>query len=619
MRKIKKVLLAALMIVAALLIPTDSVSAASDYEIQKYDVDIVVNENNTFDITETIDAYFNVEKHGIFRTLPLYNTVKRNDGTTTKNRARITNISVSEPYKVESNIGEMKLKIGDADTVLTGKKSYTIKYNYNIGKDPLEDADEFYYDMIGTQWDTTISDVTFTVHMPKDFDEEKLGFSAGRTGTTNSDKVLYYVSGRTIKGMLVGKLNAGEGLTIRLTLPEGYFVGAGIEVNPINYIAYAVPVVCFMIAFYLWNKYGKDKKTFINPEYEPPKGFNSLEVGFMHKGKADSKDVTSLLIYLANKGYLTIEESEEKALFSKKKSFKLKKIKEYDGTNSEERLFLRGLFKTGDVVTASDLYDDFYKTTNKIINSINKKENKEKIFEKRGKMIAAAWAMVVVSFIAITLPPFIEYGAFDEVPFALIFPGIGFPVLAWGIVSLIVEKGASKIVGVILMFWGAMFGGMPFLMVVLPMLMVDTVFLIGYLVGMVLAIGIAIFAKIMPKRTEYGLEMYAKIEGFKEFLEKVEKERLEKMVEENPKYFYEVLPYTYVLGITDKWVKKFEDINLQAPDWYSGTSTFNAVTFGSFLNSTMASASSSMSSSSSSSSGGGSVGGGSGGGGGGSW
>ena len=30
-----------------------------DYVIDKYDVNIKVNENNTFDITETIDAYFN--------------------------------------------------------------------------------------------------------------------------------------------------------------------------------------------------------------------------------------------------------------------------------------------------------------------------------------------------------------------------------------------------------------------------------------------------------------------------------------------------------------------------------------------------------------------------------
>ena len=65
-----------------------------DYVIDKYDINIIVNENNTFDITETITAYFNVSKHGIFRTIPLKNTITRLDGTTSTNRTQVTNVSV---------------------------------------------------------------------------------------------------------------------------------------------------------------------------------------------------------------------------------------------------------------------------------------------------------------------------------------------------------------------------------------------------------------------------------------------------------------------------------------------------------------------------------------------
>ena len=123
----------------------------------------------------------------------------------------------------------------------------------------------------------------------------------------------------------------------------------------------------------------------------------------------------------------------------------------------------------------------------------------------------------------------------------------------------------------------------------------------------------------MPKRTPYGNEILGKIRGFKRFLETAEKEKLEAMVMENPTYFYDILPYTYVLGISDKWISQFETIALQAPDWYSSTNSFNVTTFGSFMNSTMYSAKTAMISSPSESSGGGSSGGGSGGGGGGSW
>ena len=37
------------------------------YALTKYKIDIKVNENNTFNISEYITAYFNINKHGIFR------------------------------------------------------------------------------------------------------------------------------------------------------------------------------------------------------------------------------------------------------------------------------------------------------------------------------------------------------------------------------------------------------------------------------------------------------------------------------------------------------------------------------------------------------------------------
>jgi uncharacterized membrane protein len=72
--------------------------------------------------------------------------------------------------------------------------------------------------------------------------------------------------------------------------------------------------------------------------------------------------------------------------------------------------------------------------------------------------------------------------------------------------------------------------------------------------------------------------------------------------------------------VSDKWIDQFENIGLQSPDWYEGSTAFNVASFGAFMNSTMATASTAMSSGSSGGgSGGGSSGGGSGGGGGSSW
>ena len=86
------------------------------------------------------------------------------------------------------------------------------------------------------------------------------------------------------------------------------------------------------------------------------------------------------------------------------------------------------------------------------------------------------------------------------------------------------------------------------------------------------------------------------------------------VVMKDPSYFYNILPYTYVLDVSDKWIKKFESITLQAPSWYDSPTTFDIVSFNSFMNNTMTSAQKSMSSSpysSSCDSSGGSSGGGS--------
>lgn len=66
------------------------------------------------------------------------------------------------------------------------------------------------------------------------------------------------------------------------------------------------------------------------------------------------------------------------------------------------------------------------------------------------------------------------------------------------------------------------------------------------------------------------LKFYARICGFKQFLLLAEKSKLEMLVEEDPRYFYNILPYCYVLDITEKLKPKFDRIALDGPAWYLG-------------------------------------------------
>ena len=671
----------------------NSLYASRDYVIDKYDINIIVNENNTFDITETITAYFNVSKHGIFRTIPLKNTIVRLDGTTSTNRTQVSNISVDNEFKKIRENGNYKLQIGSKDHTLIGEQKYVIKYTYNLGKDPMNNYDELYYNIIGNEWDTVIGNITFSITMPKDFDSSKLGFSSGTKGSIDNSKIIYNVNGNKITGTYNDILDVGEALTVRCELPEGYFVDAKLDINKIDYLMFFVPIIFLVISILLWNIFGRDDQIIETIEFYPPEGLNSLDVGFLYKGKAENKDVTSLLIYLANRGYLeisnkkielnadkinlnqeSINNANKKIMIlqnkinelkesnpsspkikyyenmldiyknidtpinyeqyglkssinniNKKNKFLIRKLKDYDGTNLHEQWFMEGLFEYNrKEVTDSMLYNNFYITNNRILHTINNEQNKNKVFEKSSlnKKIFII-LMIIASYCLITIPPIFTYGEQEILIFALAFPAIGFTALLgmlFGDIPISV-----KIFGV---FWGLGFGGIPWLITVLPALMQDMSYLICYIIGLLCISGMILVIKYLPKRTKYGNEMLGKLKGFKNFLETVEKEKLESLVMDNPNYFYDILPYTYVLGVSDKWIKKFESISLQAPSWYDSSNSFDISSFNRFINSTMTSAQGAMTSSPSSSSGGsssggssggGSSGGGSGGGGGGSW
>ena len=616
-KKIIGVILFILSFILISFLPNNSY-AVTDYVINSYDINVKVNENNTFDITETITANFYTRKHGIIRTIPLKNTIERLDGSTSTNRVKITNLQVNNDYSKSNSNGNLAIKIGNQDTYVTGLQKYVIKYTYDIGADQVKDADEFYYNLIGTEWDTRISNVSFSITMPKEFDASSLGFSSGRYGYTDSDSVSYSVNGNTISGIYTDTLPAGNGLTVRLTLPDNYFVGARNN-NTDYYIIIGISLVIVFIAFILWLLFGKDKPVIETVEFYPPEGYNSAELAFLYKGETDDKAIVSLLIYLASKGYLSIKETENKALFASTKDFTIYKLKEYDGTNEIEKLFFDGLFRTRSSVTSSDLTNRFYITVNRIKKLLNKKENKTKIFDKKSLQLRGfIIPMMLIIFILITVKPFYDTGMLSELPVALIFPGIGFSLMI-----SILTSSSPKSAKIFIIFWGLLFGGIPLFMI-LPIIFSTSISAITYFIGILCIIVLYIFRKIILKRTPFGLEILGKIKGFKRFLETAEKDQLEAMVEKEPEYFYNILPYTYALDVSDKWVEQFENIAVEPPSWYYSNTAFSVHSFGIFMNSTMTRVNTSMtsrpsSSGSGGSSGGGFSGGGSGGGGGSSW
>ena len=634
MKKIRNII--AVVLAFCIMITASNIHAAYEstgYNITAYDVDIYVTEGNVLKVTEKIDTNFKSAKHGIIRNIPLTGTVRRSDGSKGSFRAKISNIKVSDNYTKTTSFTNgqklVELKIGDADTTLRGNKSYTISYDYALGDDKVSDYDELYYNIIGTQWDTTISNVTFSIHMPKDFDTSKIGFTHGTQGSSQTDGITYEVDGNTITGEYNSDLSSYNGLTVRIELPEGYFVIKDYQ-KYIDYAVIALFIGLVVITFVLWLKNGKDRPVVETVEFYPPEDLNSAELAQVYKGEVRGQDVTSLLIYLANKGYLKIKEEDKKGLISTYKAITFVKLKEYDGENYSEKTFFDGIFKYGDEVPISKLEDRFYVTQGKIVNHINSKKNIEKVIDKKSrksKTITTVFEFLVLIVTCLTLG--MATGDISNSLFSLPFVICSLAMIKAGVGFFKKKEAGGIVVGAMLIFMSFCFFFSSQTMVLVESDGFSSADWLVLGIGVVSIILLIIFEAIMPARTEYGTKMLGKIRGFKRFLETARKEELERLVEENPSYFYDILPYTYVLGVSSKWIKKFETMNLRSPDWYDSANAFTVSDFGRSINNAFKTTNSAMSSSPSrsgsssggggGSSGGGFSGGGSGGGGGSSW
>lgn len=86
-----------------------------------------------------------------------------------------------------------------------------------------------------------------------------------------------------------------------------------------------------------------------------------------------------------------------------------------------------------------------------------------------------------------------------------------------------------------------------------------------------------IFSFFMPAKTSKGTAIYEKCKGFRMFLHTAERFRMQKLT---PEKFERFLPYAMVFGVEKQWAKKFKDIYKKPPDWYEGRdpwTTFNSV------------------------------------------
>jgi uncharacterized membrane protein YgcG len=366
-------------------------------------------------------------------------------------------------------------------------------------------------------------------------------------------------------------------------------------------IAAAVAVLIYLFAFII-----KPEKKLVTPiEFYPPANMNPAEVGYIIDGSASGQDITSIIYYWAAQGHLSIE------LRKKPKCFTLHKLSELDAMHHPyEREMFDKLWELGkeNTVTNKNLEDKFYTTVTLTKNALKRSFTGKRLLNVKRRVWLVNLAMLV-GCVAV----FTAFGALweytrDDTFFAKLIAFILYSVMSVVMVSYYNNRYKSaKTKNTLRIIFACLY--VIFAIIVFVVAAGKSLSIIGTIV-IILSLAVATYSiPFLHRKTGFGVYMLERIIGLKMFLETAEKSRIKMLLEENPDYYYNILPYAQVLGVTKIWQDKFKGLLKQPPGWCYGDGADDLMRTTGFM-SVSNTLSHSMTSSPSSSGGGSSGGGG---------
>ncbi len=572
---------------------------------ERFDAEIAVRANGDVVVRETLRPRFTGSWNGILRVVSLrHETAKgRRERLDLELRSATDGRGRSLEHEVERpDRWHRRFRVwvpGAENATRTVVLEYVVHDAIRFFDEDGEAGplDELYWQVTGTEWEVPIEAASAIVVLPDGATAKQAAAYIG--GPSSTARTPVELDGGVVRVPDAGPFRPGEGLTVAVGWPPGFVDRPSAMESAGRRIFALWPLLLVAFAYYVsyrnWDRRGRDPEPHsIMVRYDPPADLGPAELGTLVDHTVEMRDVTSMLVDLAVRGYIRIEELEGEGLLGKLKGkdyafHLLKEPAEWDDLEAYEAVFLRGFFDADHVeegflesvfrgrdddpedpgwtdrtlaprIELSDLENEFYKKLDDIHDAIYDRLLQRRFYERRPDSVRGRW-MAMAAFLA--------------------FGGAAFFVAA-------ANGVASPVLGAALVASGIVVG---------------------------------IFGWLMPARTEEGARMREKALGFKEFLDKVEADRFQRMIT-SPDLFEAFLPYALAFHVEDRWANAFEDLYTEPPDWYTTSRGYHAGAFDihaftSDLSGLTAAAGSTMSSSPGGSGGGGSVGGGSGGGGGG--
>jgi uncharacterized membrane protein len=509
---------------AAFLVALPAFAASRQIIVQHFDDEVVVSEDGTIDVTETIEARFIGENwHGLYRSIPVeYTNPQGANYTLFLDHISATD-SDGNALKFEQNregrYTKFKIYVPNADD-----STHTIIFHYRV-LDALrffEDHDELYWNVTGNDWEVPIQFASAHITLPAGITGLHATAYTGATNSRAQDAVVE-VKDNSVDIHTTHPLSFHEGLTAVVGFDKGFVHQPSAATRFGQFLRsntpLLIPIGAFFIMFWLWWTRGRGpERQAIAVQYDPPDQLTPGECGTLVDNEAAMRDITATLVDLAVKGYMTIEQKDETHLLglshSKEYIFHLKKSPaEWATARTHEQQMLAAIFDNGAVtdVKLSDLQNHFYTQLPSIRDSIFQALMKDNYYLHR--------------------PDTVRQG----------YIGAG---MAVGFLTIAGNVFLARVTGIASFTW--------------------------VIAGIATGAVICIFGYFMSARTVTGQRALEKVLGFEDFLGRTQKDQIDRL-EKTPELFEKYLPFAMALHVEKKWVQAFSGIAMQPPSWYQGS------------------------------------------------
>ncbi len=553
------------------------------FTVNRYEATVKINADRTIYIRERIVVTMNQsEGTQFYRSLP----VDQGDAYYNLSGKRLNypeNTVSEDSFSVIENPDNSDY----IDIVVYGgiMKSVTWAYEFSYFMRSSETtANGLGLDVVGGGWTVPLNNVTVTVNFPAapescEVYSDEYGVAGKRfidNESWSADKKTLTLTSAKLPVIYNGYFgdSSAAAVTVVFKLPAGVMssYAAMLLKSPSFWVVLVISAIAAVASLFLSGMFKVRHEMITVVSVKPPEGMDPLQMGRIIDGKVDNEDITSMIYYFADQGYLTIElpgEKEDPILHRTEKPVP-------DKMPPWQKALLDGLFDKGRRTDTqiSDLKNKFYTSVDKAKTLLSTRRGAE--YEPKSFVGAC-----LISLLAVCLYAFI--------PFFIGKANIGggykywtglisvFPIVACEYGYFCVERwrykkkaGVRRWANIGITAVLALFGVWYTALFARHILTVwEKLFI---------SVGATVCAYFAPKcisRTEKYVETLGKILGFKDFILYTEEEKIKFMLQENPQLYYDVLPYAQVLGVTKEWEGKFKSITIEPPSWCSGGTSFS--------------------------------------------